>query len=276
MPRVVFITGTSRGLGHELVQVFLSAGDHVVATARDPSTLSFNSTTATNYLPLKLDVTSPIEIEEAFTAALAKFGRIDIVINNAAYGLIGPLESLSDKQVRAQFDTNFFPVVNITRKAIQTMRTQSPAGGTILQVSTMGASLGVPLVAVMSASKKAVETFTESVQQEMRPEWHIKLVSVQFGPLITDAHTKSMVFGDNAVEVYDHIDAKEFVASVEQTMAADKAAQAVERMLGLEDLPGKVLLVRGTYAGMLKAKMEREMMDGEREDLVELAKSCEK
>lgn len=275
MPRVVLITGANRGLGHELAQVFLSAGDYVVATTRDPSTLTFQSTSKANYFPLKLDVTSPTDIEDAFAATLAKFNRIDVVINNAAFGLIGPLETVSDKQVRDQFDTNFFPVVSITRKAIQTMRMQSPAGGTIIQPSTVGASLGAPLVGIMSASKKAVETCTESVQQELKLEWGVKLLSVQFGPMNTDAHAKSMVYGDVTVEAYDHMDAKAFVGSIQPMVDTGRAAVAVERLLHLEDLPGKVLFVGEAFRGMVKAKIEKEMVEDGRGDIVALAKSCE-
>jgi NAD(P)-dependent dehydrogenase (short-subunit alcohol dehydrogenase family) len=278
MPRVVFITGTSRGLGRELAQVFLSAGDYVVATARDPSTLSFNSTTPTNYLPLKLDVTSPSDIEEAFTATVDRFGRIDVVINNAAFGLVGPLETCSDEQVRSQFDTNFFPVVTITRKAIQIMRTQSPCGGTILQLSTVGASFGVPLVGIMSASKKAVEAFTESAQQEMKPEWGIKLSSVQFSPMDTDAHQngKNVVFGDVALEAHEHVDAHAFLKSVTPSIEPKKAAVAMEQLLHLEGLPGKVMFIGEEFRRLVKDKIEKDLAEGTREDIVELAKSCEK
>jgi NAD(P)-dependent dehydrogenase (short-subunit alcohol dehydrogenase family) len=275
MPRVVFITGASRGLGYELAQVFLSSGDCVVATSRDPSTFSFEHITTANFLPLKLDVTAPSAIEQAFNATLEKFGRIDIVINNAAFGLIGPLESLSDRQVRDQFDTNFFPVVSITRKSIEIMRTQSPAGGVILQLSTIGASLGAPLVGIMSASKKAVEIFTESVQQELKPEWGVRLVTVQLGPMDTDAHAKSMVYGDVTVQAYDHLDAKAFVGSLQPLIGTRKAAMAMARMLHLKDVPGKVLLVGGAFRAIVKAKIEQEMVQNAKEPIVELAKSCE-
>ncbi|PVH91972.1 NAD(P)-binding protein, partial [Periconia macrospinosa] len=208
MPRTILITGANRGFGRELARVFLASGDNVVATARDTTTLSFESTSTTNYLPLKLDVTAPSDIETALKAALVKFGRIDVVINNAAFGLIGPLETLSDNQVRDQFDVNFFPVVTITREAIRMMRTQGPSGGTVIQVSTIGAALAAPSVSIMSASKAAVETFTECVGNELKPEWGIRLVSLVMSAMDTEAHSKSMVFGDVSVEAYDHLNAR--------------------------------------------------------------------
>ncbi|KAF2676474.1 NAD(P)-binding protein [Lentithecium fluviatile CBS 122367] len=275
MPRVIFITGTSRGLGHELAQAFLSASDYVVATARDPTTLSFYSTTTTNYLPLKLGITSSTDIEAAFAAALAQFGRIDIVINNAAYGLVGPLETLSDQQVREQFNTNFFPAVSITRKAISVMRTQSPPGGIILQFSSIGASLGMPLLSAMCASKKAVEIFTESVRQEMKPEWGIKLLCAQFGALNTDTHTKSMVYGDVEVEAYDHMDGRAFVKGLQATLDTNKVALAIVQLLVLEDLP-EVVFAGDGIRDFMAGKLERERAVLVREDVVELARSCEK
>lgn len=89
MPRVFFITGTSTGFGANLVQEVLDRGDFAVATARKPDTLSFKGTSDDNYLPVKLDVTIPQDIQSAFAAALHKFGRIDVVVNNAGYGLSG-------------------------------------------------------------------------------------------------------------------------------------------------------------------------------------------
>lgn len=99
MPRVFFITGSSRGLGHALGQVLLDAGEYVVATARNLATLSFHGTTADNYLHLKLDVISTPEIAAAFKSALDKFKRIDVVINSAAFGLVGALETFTDAQI---------------------------------------------------------------------------------------------------------------------------------------------------------------------------------
>ncbi|KAL8893470.1 MAG: hypothetical protein Q9192_005226 [Flavoplaca navasiana] len=166
MPRVFLITGCSTGFGQHLVQIVLDAGDiavgmssncrtisrnvqstgfyayHVSATARDPSTLSFQNTNPKNYLAVKLDVTSTSDIDRAFSETLSKFGRVDVVINNAGYGLSGPLEELEEEHLRMQMEVNFFGLVNVTKKAMQVMRAQFPSGGLIQQVTSIAGQHG--------------------------------------------------------------------------------------------------------------------------------------
>lgn len=142
MPRVFLITGTSTGFGANLVQEVLDRGDFAVATARKPDSLSFKGTSFHNYLAVKLDVTDPSNIQSAFAAALDKFGRIDVVVNNAGYGLAGPFEELSDTQIKTQMDVNFFGLIAVTRKAMEVMRDQKPSGGLIQQVTSIGGQRG--------------------------------------------------------------------------------------------------------------------------------------
>ena len=142
MPRVFLITGTSTGFGKHLVQEVIDRGDIAVATARNPSTLSFENTKPENYFALKLDVTVPEDIDSAFSAALKRFGRIDVVVNNAGYGLSGAFEELSDAQIKKQMDVNFFGLLAITRKAMKVMREQKPCGGVIQQVTSIGGQIG--------------------------------------------------------------------------------------------------------------------------------------
>ena len=142
MPRVFLITGTSSGFGACLVQEVLNRGDFVVATARKPEALSFKGTTSQNFLAVKLDVSNKSDIPDAFEKALSKFGRVDVVINNAGYCLAGPFEELSDELTRTQMEVNFFGLLAVTKKAIQTMREQNPPGGQIQQVSSIGGQIG--------------------------------------------------------------------------------------------------------------------------------------
>ncbi|KAF4943095.1 hypothetical protein F66182_18848, partial [Fusarium sp. NRRL 66182] len=135
MPKVFLITGTSTGFGHDLVQEVLDRGDVAIATARKPSVLKFKKTTEDNYLALKLDVTDLKSIKTAFSEAVERFERIDVVVNNAGYGLTGCFEEYTDEQVRMQMEVNFFGLVNVTREAMAIMRTQSPSGGVIQQVT---------------------------------------------------------------------------------------------------------------------------------------------
>ena len=181
-PRVFLITGTSTGFGRDYAQEVLSRGDIVVATARDPSQLSFTNTTRQNYLPLRLDVTDKSSIRAAFRATLEKFHRVDVVVNNAGYGLAGAFEEYSEDQIRRQFEINFFGVLDVTREALETMRDrQSPKGGLIQQVTSIGGQRGVPMFSLYCASKWAVEGFTESLSHEVKPEWGIKFMLVEPG-----------------------------------------------------------------------------------------------
>jgi len=166
-PKVFFITGTSTGFGNELVKKCIASGDKVVATARSSSKLSFPDTTKDNLLTVDLDVTQEESIHKAFDTALKHFGRIDVVVNNAGYGLSGEFESLSDKQIRTQMEVNFFGLINVTRVALETMRSQKPSGGLIQQITSIGGQRGVPGFSIYCASKWAVEGYTEALSQEV-------------------------------------------------------------------------------------------------------------
>lgn len=110
-------------------------------------------TTEKNYLALPLDVTSQSAIDSAISQTLEKFGRIDVLVNNAGYGLAGEFESLSDDQIRKQMEVNFFGLINVTRAGIKAMREQKPAGGLIQQVTSIGGQKGVPFFSIYCASK---------------------------------------------------------------------------------------------------------------------------
>lgn len=168
MPRVFLITGTTTGFGYELVKKVLAEGDIAVATARDSSKLKFDNTTSSNFLAVDLDVTKKQSIDAAFDKALSQFNRVDVVVNNAGYGLSGAFETLSDKQLRTQMEVNFFGLIDVTRKALEVMREKnSPPGGLIQQVTSIGGQRGFPSFSIYCASKWAVEGFTEAVSAEV-------------------------------------------------------------------------------------------------------------
>jgi NAD(P)-dependent dehydrogenase (short-subunit alcohol dehydrogenase family) len=182
MPRVFLITGTSTGFGREYAQEVIDRGDIVAATARDPSRLQFRGTSPDNFLALRLDVTDKESIKSAFAETLKQFGRIDVVVNNAGYGLAGAFEEYTDAQIREQFEINFFGLLDVTREALETMRDrQTPPGGLIQQVTSIGGQRGVPLFSAYCATKWAVEGFTESLSHEVKPEWGIKFTLVEPG-----------------------------------------------------------------------------------------------
>ena len=249
MPRVFLITGTSTGFGLHLVQHVLDKGDIAIATARNPSSLSFKNTSDKNYLPLKLDVTDPSTITAAFDTAVQKFGRVDVVVNNAGYGLSGPFEELADAQVKKQMDVNFFGLIAVTRKAMQVMREQSPPGGVIQQVTSIGGQRGVPLFSIYCASKWAVEGFTEAVAQEVKPEWGIKFTCVEPGGFRTDWAGRSMDFAERRHEAYDHVNAKETMGKRHGTQPGDpvKGAQAMYELAVMEEPPLRVVIGSDAY-----------------------------
>nr|POE94598.1 putative oxidoreductase [Quercus suber] len=253
-PQVFFITGTSTGFGAELVKKALAEGDKVVATARNSSKLSFEGT-KDNYLAVDCDVTDTKSIEAAFERGLAAFGRIDVVVNNAGYGLSGEFESLSDAQIRTQMEVNFFGLLNVTRQALNVMRDQNkPSGGRILQITSIGGQRGVSTFSVYCASKWAVEGFTEALSLELKPEWGIKLTNIEPGGFRTDWAGRSMIFGENKNPAYDHIDAKKAMGQRNGTQAGDpvKGARAMWEIATMQDPPLRIAIGSDAHTGMMK------------------------
>ena len=237
-PKVFLITGTSTGFGNDYVKEVLKRGDIAVATARNPSKLSFDGVTSKNYLAAALDVTDKSSIDKAFKSTIDTFGRVDVVVNNAGYGLSGPFESLSENQIRQQMEVNFFGLLDVTRTAIQTMR-DLKTGGVIQQVTSIGGQRGVPNFSIYCASKWAVEGATEAISHELKPEWNIKLTCVEPGGFRTDWAGRSMDFGEVSASAYDHMDPRKTMSERHGNQAGDpaKGAKAMYELAIMEDPP---------------------------------------
>src|ERR1700753_2725082 len=139
--QVWFITGSSRGFGRALVKAALDAGDRVVATARRPGQLEdFTREYGERVLPLALDVTDPAAVNAAVGAGAERFGRLDVVVNNAGYANLAPIETGDQDDFRTQFETNFWGVYNVSRAVIAQLREQG--GGTIVEFSSVGGAGG--------------------------------------------------------------------------------------------------------------------------------------
>ena len=155
--RPIPVTGTSSGFGRELTEIVLQNGDIAIATARRPEVLAdlVAKYPPDRLLTLKLDVTQPQDIAAAFAAALAKFGRIDVVANNAGYATLGEVEAVADADVRAMFETNFWGAANVSREAVRIFRDVNPAGagGRLLQFSSMAGLRGSGGAAYYCATK---------------------------------------------------------------------------------------------------------------------------
>jgi NAD(P)-dependent dehydrogenase (short-subunit alcohol dehydrogenase family) len=180
---VWFVTGASRGFGALIAEAALAAGDAVVATARDPSTVTARLGSHERLLATRLDVTSETEAHAAVGEAVKKFGRIDILVNNAGYGLLGAIEEASAEEAAKLFGTNVFGLLGVTRAVLPHMRRQR--SGHIINLSSVGGYTGYPGWGIYGATKFAVEGISEALAGEVAP-LGIKVTVVEPGFFRTD------------------------------------------------------------------------------------------
>ena len=168
MSKTFFVTGAGRGLGTDIARQALAAGHRVVATGRRPErVLEALGGEQDNLLATALDITDLAAAEAAVEAAVARFGRIDVLINNAANFYAGFFEELSDAQVRAQVETNLFGPMNVTRAVLPVMRRQR--SGHVITISSLAGAVGVDFCGAYSAAKFGVEGFMESLHHDVEP-----------------------------------------------------------------------------------------------------------
>jgi len=184
LPRTWFITGASSGFGMAFAQFALERGDNVVATGRSVGKLDALVAQAPDrVLAQKLDVTKAADIQPAVDAAVRRFGRIDYLLNNAGYGIVGAVEETAENELRAVLDTNFFGAVAVTRAALPVMRKQG--SGVIVNISSMGGQMSFEGVGAYSASKFALEGMSEALALEVAP-FGVKVLIVEPGAFRTD------------------------------------------------------------------------------------------
>lgn len=194
MSKVWFVTGSSKGFGREFVLAALERGDKVAATARNTDTLSdLVEKYGDAVLPLQLDVTDREQAFAAVKAARDAFGRLDVVINNAGYGLFGTVEEITEQQLRDQLETNLFGVFHVTQAVLPIMREQG--SGHIIQISTIGGIAAFPTLGGYHASKWALEGLTEALAQEVAG-FGIAVTLVEPGGFDTDWGSASAVVAD--------------------------------------------------------------------------------
>jgi len=197
---VWLITGCSTGFGRHLAKILVERGYRVVATARDPEAVAdIVGGNAESALALKLDVTRQADIDAAVEAARRKFGRVDVLVNNAGYGYLAAIEEGDDADIRAMFETNFFGVAALTRAVLPVMRAQK--SGVIVNISSMGGFIGFPGSGYYAATKFAVEGLSESLSKEVAP-FGIKVIIVEPGPFRTDWAGRSLKVPKRAMEAY--------------------------------------------------------------------------
>ncbi|MFJ3483197.1 oxidoreductase [Pseudomonas sp. NPDC090202] len=201
MSKVWMITGASRGLGAYIAKAALASGDRVVVTARNARALDeCFSQGADQVLRQTLDVTDQQQANAVVDAALTHFGRIDVLVNNAGYGQLGPFETNTQADVEQQFQTNVFGVFNLCRAVLPLMRAQR--SGQVFNLSSVSGLVGMGGASLYSASKFAVEGFSEALAQEVAG-FGIRVTLVEPGVFRTDfLDASSMAFGSLAVSDY--------------------------------------------------------------------------
>jgi NAD(P)-dependent dehydrogenase (short-subunit alcohol dehydrogenase family) len=268
-PRVWFITGCSSGFGRSLAEQALKRGERVVATARQLAGLSdLSGAFGERVCPVALDVTRPDQVRSAIKRAQAVFGRIDVLVNNAGYGLQGALEDLSDSQIRAQFETNVFGLLDVTRAALPLLRAQG--SGHIVNISSVGGRLSVPLIGIYSASKFAIEGASIALSTELAP-FGIKVTVVEPGAFATR-------FGASLEAVAPTAPYAALGAAMTGALAAMKLgdpAQAARSIIAAVEAPDPPLhLVLGTHAfAMVRQTLQQQMAELERWESLSISAS---
>ncbi len=199
--RVWFITGASRGLGALMAKAALADGNAVVAAGRNVGAIVERVGESPALLPVALDVTNEAQAKAAVEAALAKFGRIDVLVNNAGFGLLAAVEESSDADVRRMYDTNVFGLLNVTRAVLPVMRKQR--SGHVMNLSSIGGYRAAAGFGVYSSTKFAVEGITEALHAELKP-LGIHATVVEPGYFRTDfLDATSLLVGKEIIDDYD-------------------------------------------------------------------------
>ncbi|UFS60574.1 SDR family oxidoreductase [Subtercola endophyticus] len=257
--KVWFITGTSRGFGKEWATAALERGDKVAATARNVSSLDdLVEKYGDAILPLQLDVTDHDAAFAAVAAAHEKFGRLDVVINNAGYGHFGFIEEVSEKDARAQIETNLFGALWVTQAALPFLREQG--SGHIIQVSSIGGISAFPLVGMYHASKWGLEGFSQALSQEVAG-FGIHVTLIEPGGFDTDWGGSSSVRSD---ELPAYAEAHKQVAEARKARmgaAGDPGSSApvVLKLVDLDEPPLRIFfgtsplhIAKADYAGRIE------------------------
>ncbi len=227
-----FITGASSGFGRAFAEHALAKGYNVVATARQVAGLArLVEASQDRVLVVPLDITKPSDAASAIEAAMARFGRIDVLINNAGYGVVGAFEETPDDELRALMETNFFGAVSVTRAALPILRAQK--SGAIVNISSLGGQLSFAGFSAYSATKFAIEGMSEALAQEMAP-FGVKVLIVEPGQFRTNLAGPSMRHMPR-IDAYREVvgSTRDFARDMHGTQNGDprKAAAAIEAAL---------------------------------------------
>jgi len=248
MQKVWFITGCSRGFGKLLAEELLKQPVKLVATARNITSLDYLKNFPDKHpdaelLIAQLDVTNSTEIEQAVTESINHFGRIDVLVNNAGYGLVGALEESNIENIRKIFDTNVFGLIEVTQKILPIMRKQR-AGHIINMSSVRGISTGIG-GSIYSATKFSVEGLSETLASEVKP-LGIKVSIIEPGPFRTDFLAPNSISIEPNIEDYDKITEpiRNYIKTNNGNQAGDpiKAIKIIIELTNMENPPLRIPL----------------------------------
>lgn len=262
--KVWFITGASKGFGLILAKQLLAKGDLVAATSRNKSELEkVISAQSAQFLPLEVTLTDEQSVKTAIDATIAAFGKIDNIINNAGYGLLGAVEELSDAETRRNFDVNVFGSLNVIRQALPHLRAQQ--SGHIFNISSIGGYLGdFPGFGIYCATKFAVIGFTEALAVELK-DFGIKVTAVLPGYFRTNfLQSDSLVTPQNQIDDYqstrDSQKLHQQQINNNQPGDPEKGAAAIIKMAE-ENNPAVHLFLGSDAFGMAKNKAESTLQE---------------
>lgn len=248
--KVWFITGASKGLGLSLVKQLLNKGDKVAATSRNAADLNKAIASHPNFLALTVDINNEEDVKAAIAKSKEQFGRLDVIVNNAGYGLLGSLEELSEEEARKNFNINVFGSLNVIRNVMPHLRAQQ--SGYIFNISSIGGFSGnFPGWGIYCATKFAVQGFSESLAEEVKP-FGINVTIVSPGYFRTSFLEKdSMSVPKNQLDVYQSVRASQTAhqQQINGNQAGDpeKAVAAIIEMSGIENPPLHLFLGEDAY-----------------------------
>jgi NAD(P)-dependent dehydrogenase (short-subunit alcohol dehydrogenase family) len=245
-------------LGRSLTEAVLASGDRVAATARNLEALRDLVEQYPGLIyPVKLDVTDKAQIVAAVENTIEKFGRIDVLVNNAGFGIIGASEAYSDEQVRSQLETNLYAPIEITRVVLPYMRKQR--SGRILQISSIGGRVGNPGLTIYQAAKFGLGGYTEALAKEVAP-LGIFVTSVEPGGFRTDWATASMTYAPDVEGYEESVGARKALFSSDKFVPMgdpDKAAKAMIELAAHPQPPVHLLFGSEAVAMVKQATIVR-------------------
>lgn len=248
--RVWFITGSSTGFGRELAKQVLERGEKVVATARNVGDVeNLVEKYPDTARAVKLDVTKPEDVKSSVETTLAEFGKIDVLVNNAGYGLGGGIEEPSEEQIRRQFETNVFGVIRVLREVLPLMREQK--SGHILNLSSIGGFRSIPSVGYYTATKFALEALSEALAGEVE-HLGIKVTIVEPGGFRTDFAGRSFDMPENRIADYVTSERMDKMSEYDGNQPGDpvKAVRAMIQIVDTEEPPLRLPLGADAVKGM--------------------------